>query len=268
MIIALAGQAWLEKLDASRANVLSGAARLDGSRLCDVAHREARLALAALPMPVDAATHLRAAHAAARPYLQRLLAHDPAAEVVASLPGYTYTPRKILRRVLDHALDHLNQIDQWLDWQLAGIFPTPTDGWVGSAVTLDEDRAPLNAAELAAWLWRIDLAVEMVARRASRLAEDQLDWMPPDGGWSLRRILRHLAATELFYSIWLDEPLPDQPVARYTEANRRMRARLAEALVHSEWANVMLFDSDALPTTPKHIAQEALEAEQALLVGA
>jgi uncharacterized protein (DUF849 family) len=47
-----------------------------------------------------------------------------------------------------------------------------------------------------------------------------------------------------------------------------MRARLAEALAHSEWANVMLFDSDALPTTPKHIAQEALEAEQALLVGA
>ncbi len=35
----------------------------------------------------------------------------------AGVGRYTYTPRKILRRVLDHALDHLNQIDQWLAWQ-------------------------------------------------------------------------------------------------------------------------------------------------------
>jgi len=30
--------------------------------------------------------------------------------------------------VLDHALDHLNQIGQWLAWQRHGIAPTPTDG--------------------------------------------------------------------------------------------------------------------------------------------
>ena len=35
----------------------------------------------------------------------------------AGVGRYTYTPRKTLRRVLDHALDHLNQIDQWLAWQ-------------------------------------------------------------------------------------------------------------------------------------------------------
>ena len=268
MSILGACQDWLLQLDASRANVLAHGPHLDGARLCEVAHREARLALAARPMPTEAAAHLRATHAAARLHLERLHFHDPAAEVVASLPGYTYTPRKILRRVLDHTLDHLNQIDQWLDWQREGTTPTPTDGWVGSTVTLDEDHLPLQAAELNAWLWRIDLAAAMVAQRASRLTEDQLDWLPPNGGWSLRRTLRHLAATELFYSGWLDEPLPDQPVARYAEANRRMRARLAETLVRSEWADLTLFDGDALPTTPEHVAREALAVEQALLAGA
>lgn len=268
MTIAVTRQDWLARLDTSRAQVLVHATHLDGARVRDLAHREVRLALAALPMPLDAAEHLRAAHACARSYLQRLCTHNPTMEVAASAPGYTYTPRKILRRVLDHALDHLNQIDQWLDWQRNGTAPTPTDGWVGSTVTLGEDRAPLSAAELDAWLWRIDLAVGMVAQRAGRLTTDQLDWLPPDGGWSLRRTLHHLAATELFYSVWLDEPLPDEPPARYAEANRRLHARLAEVLARPAWEDVGLFDGDALPTTPERLAQEALEAEQALLAGA
>ena len=53
----------------------------------------------------------------------------PLATLVAA-DGYTYSPRKALRRVLDHALDHLNQIDQWLTWRRDGLVPTPTDGWV------------------------------------------------------------------------------------------------------------------------------------------
>src|SRR5262249_57139013 len=59
--------------------------------------------------------------------------------------SYTYTPRKPLRRVLDHALDHLNQIDQWQQWRRDGVVPTPTDGWVSSTVTVPEDRLPLTA---------------------------------------------------------------------------------------------------------------------------
>src|SRR4029079_9517806 len=90
-----------------------------------------------------------AAPAGPRHPLARLTAHDPAREVVAVMtdelftrltdarpapltapPGvgaYTYTPRKSLRRVLDHALDHLNQIDQWPTWQRHAVAPTPTD---------------------------------------------------------------------------------------------------------------------------------------------
>src|SRR2546426_11791439 len=67
-----------------------------------------------------------------------------------------FRSRKALRRVLDHALDHLNQIDQWLVWQRDGVVPTPTDGWVGSSVTLPGDLLPLSSSDLDAWLWRVD----------------------------------------------------------------------------------------------------------------
>src|SRR5215813_2928705 len=67
----------------------------------------------------------------------RLTAEPPAPlRRSAGVHRYTYTPRKVLRRVLDHFLDHLNQIDQWLAWRRDGIVPTPTDGWVPSTVTL------------------------------------------------------------------------------------------------------------------------------------
>src|SRR5215813_14156444 len=59
----------------------------------------------------------------------RLTDADPAPLSAAGVERYTYTPRKVLRRVLDHSLDHLNQIDQWLTWRRDGVVPTPTDGW-------------------------------------------------------------------------------------------------------------------------------------------
>ena len=122
--------------------------------------------------------------------------------------SYTYTPRKPLRRVLDHTLDHLNQIEQWQRWRQDGVVPTPTDGWVGSTVTLPEDRLPLTPSDLEAWLWRIDLAMGLMVQRTARLAEEELDWQPPDGGWApaarpaprrpirgaLRRVIRRGAA--------------------------------------------------------------------------
>ena len=103
----------------------------------------------------------------------------------AGIGRYTYTPRKALRRVLDHALDHLNQIDQWLAWQRHGVVPTPTDGWVPSTVTLPDDRLPLAPADLDAWLWRIDQAARLVVRRAAELSEVELD-CSTRWGWPLR----------------------------------------------------------------------------------
>jgi hypothetical protein len=245
---------WTTALDDSRERVLS-TARTGRHGAAALAHATGARMVAMwtlAPAPVDPAAHVAAAHADARPHLVRLLDHDPAVEVRSPMTNqlfvrltegserqaridytavdrYSYTPRKPLRRVLDHALDHLNQIDQWQRWRRDGVVPTPTDGWVPSTVTLPEDRLPLTPADLDAWLWRIDQAIRLLAQRAAGLTEDELDWQPPDGGWPLRRVLYHVARSENLYAASLDEALPDDPVTAYAEADSRLQASLSAA---------------------------------------
>lgn len=262
----------LAALDAPRERLLADAeaGRLNPTALRKLADHEAAYALDLHPLPRDVAAHMTAAHAWTRPYLERLPGHDPSTEVliedVDGDEGRSYTPRKTLRRVLDHALDHLNQIEQWVAWQAEGAVPVPTDGWVGSFETLDEDHAPLSAAELAAWLWRIDLTVQMVARRAAQLGAAQLDWAPPDGGWTLRRTLYHLARAERFYAVWLDEALPEQPMARYAEGSRRLRERLRLVLAAPASDGMIYTNDSGAIVAPSHIADEVLAAERRLLL--
>ena len=164
----------LKALEASRERLLAAARAGRRGKLALARATAARMIAAwtLMPAPHDPVAHVEAAHAQARIHLGRLTEHPPAVEVPSVMtadifaqltnsrppaaPGrrYTYTPRKVLRRVLDHGLDHLNQIDQWLTWQRHGVVPTPTDGWASSLVTLPGDRLPLAAADLAAWLWR------------------------------------------------------------------------------------------------------------------
>lgn len=260
-------RAWLSDIAQSRAQVLARAqaGTVDSTTLRSIADDEAALALALHPMPEDVAEHTRAAHAYAHPYLERLFTHDPAREVFVDAT-HSYTPRKILRRVLDHALDHLNQVEQWLLWQQQGLVPNPTDGWADSAVTLAEDRLPLTSAEAQAWLWRIDLVVELIATRASQLSPEQLDWVPPIGEWSLRQMFHHLALAEVYYAVWLDEALPEATVPRYAEANRRFHEQVQQLLAEPASEKTVFFESEALaPTTLDHLVQEALAAEQKLL---
>jgi len=241
----------MEALATSRVQILKTIA--DGGIVLAHAAAARMVGVHALaPAPRDPARHLGVAHTQARRHLVGLTAHDPARPVqsfmtaelfprlTAARPApltapagvgrYTYTPRKVLRRVLDHALDHLNQIDQWLAWQRDGVVPTPTDGWVPSTVTLPDDVLPLAPADLDAWLWRIDQAARLVEQRAAGLSEAQLDWCPPDGGWPLRRVLHHLARSERLYAAALDEALPaDDAQAGYHEACRRLDAAVREA---------------------------------------
>jgi DinB family protein len=195
------------------------------------------------PAPRDPVRHLEDAYARARRHLARLTVHDPSRDVPAFMTEelfsrltdahpapltapagvgrYTYTPRKTLRRVLDHALDHLNQIDQWLAWQHRGAVPTPTDGWVPSTVTLPDDRLPLTPPDLDAWLWRVDQAARLVQQRAAARSEAELDWRPPDGGWPLRRVLHHVARWQWLYAGSLDDALEGDAPSRYEQACRR-----------------------------------------------
>jgi hypothetical protein len=194
---------WSSLLDDSR-EALLGVVQTAQYGEAALAHATAGRMVAAwtlTPAPVDPVAHVEAQHADSRLHLARLLDQSADAEVVApmteqlfdrltrpvsdptpidyrSVTRYTYTPRKPLRRVLDHALDHLNQIDQWQRWRRDGVAPTPTDGWVPSTVTLAEDRLPLTAADLDGWLWRIDQATRLLVQRAAGLANDALDWQP------------------------------------------------------------------------------------------
>ena len=180
---------WDAGLDASRARTLK---TVGGGEVIITHATGARMVAAwtLVPAPRDPVVHLETAHARARHTLfgsphtipaAKDLGDDPRAVRPADRRGarpltapagvgrYTYTPRKILRRVLDHALDHLNQIDQWLMWRRDGVVPTPTDGWVPSTVTLPDDHLPLSPADLDAWLWRIDQAARFFVQRAAGL---------------------------------------------------------------------------------------------------
>jgi hypothetical protein len=240
------------------------------------------------PASRDPVRHYQEAHARARTHLARLTVHDPSREIPsfmtnelfsrltdaqpkpltapAGVGRYTYTPRKALRRVLDHALDHLNQIDQWLAWQRDGLVPIPTDGWVGSTVTLPGDLLPLSSSDLGAWLWRIDQAALLVRQRAGKLTEAELDWQPPDGGWPLRRVLHHLARSERLYAASIDEALPgDDPAYRYEEACRRLEETLRTAPAGGEDASLVFAGLYGVLLSREEVVDWVLTIESELL---
>jgi hypothetical protein len=73
-----------------------------------------------------------------------------------------YTPHKAIRRVADHMLDHLAQLEA----HLAGVDPLP-DSWHGSMVTTAADLTPFEQHDVdeargrltrLAQLWRLRLA--------------------------------------------------------------------------------------------------------------
>ena len=253
----------LTQLEVSRQAVLkvAQAGQVNAADLLKLANTEAGLALALVSVPADPVAHLIEAHQEARRYLEEFGLFE-ATPRVTNGSGIPFTPRKTLRRVLDHALDHLNQIDQWLAWQQQGITPTPTDGWASSALTLPEDTAPLSPADLDAWLWRIDLAVSLVVQRAGQLTPEQLDWQPPDGGWTLHQMLHHLASGEVFYSAWFHRPLPEEPLARYGEANQRFYDQARVALLDQVSEGQVFMEDDLGIFRPDQVVRDVIELEK------
>lgn len=190
------------------------------------------ITLALQPRPKDPAAHLTQSHEQARPYLVRLTKYPAHVDVIINENGYSYTPRKILRRVLDHAIDHLNQIEQWVLWQRRAIAPTPADGWAGSKVTFPDDHVPLHEDELNAWLWRIDITNRTIEHRLWDLSAEQIHWQPPDDGWSIYTIIHHLAFGELFYATAIENALPPETALRLPEAITRFQGAAQVVLKH------------------------------------
>ncbi|MFF2075300.1 hypothetical protein ACFVXG_11175 [Kitasatospora sp. NPDC058162] len=113
---------------------------------------------------------------------------------VVNADGRTYTPHKVVRRVADHLLDHLAEVEA----RLAGE-PAAADHWHASNVTTPADLAPFTAADLDEARSRLTRLGGIWAQRVAALSERQLD-DSPGTGWSFRQIVCHLAGAAAYYA--------------------------------------------------------------------
>ncbi|MFC4054826.1 hypothetical protein ACFOY4_34500 [Actinomadura syzygii] len=97
-----------------------------------------------------------------------------------------YTPHKAIRRVADHLVDHLAEVEA----RLAGR-PTIPDDWHASAITTPADLAPFTDQDLDEAVSRLTRLGHIWADRLTVLTADQLDQSPGEG-WTFRQIVFHL----------------------------------------------------------------------------
>lgn len=103
-----------------------------------------------------------------------------------------YTPHKAIRRIADHLIDHLAEVEA----RLAGQ-PTPSDGWHASMITTEADLAPFTEVDLDEARSRLERIALIWANRLHRLTPEQLDHSPGDG-WSFREIAFHLGDSNYY----------------------------------------------------------------------
>ncbi|MFE0821832.1 hypothetical protein [Streptomyces sp. NPDC058847] len=104
----------------------------------------------------------------------------------AHVDGRVYTPHKAIRRVADHMVDHLAEMEA----RLVGEETQP-DHWHASTVTTEADRAPFTREDLDEARSRLTRLARIWANRLDALTEEQLTHSPGDG-WSFRRLAEHL----------------------------------------------------------------------------
>jgi hypothetical protein len=106
----------------------------------------------------------------------------------SDLPGGTvFTPHKAIRRIADHLVDHLAQ----LEVLLAGAEPI-ADTWHGRSVTLATDWAPFTEADLNEARNRLRRLGQVYALRLDSLDEAALD-ASRGQAWTIRQIVEHVA---------------------------------------------------------------------------
>ncbi|BCJ35745.1 hypothetical protein Athai_32480 [Actinocatenispora thailandica] len=104
--------------------------------------------------------------------------------------GNAWTPHKALRRVADHLIDHLAEIE----CRLAGV-PTEPDRWHGRRLTLDADFARFTEADLDEATSRLRRLALCYRSRLAGLPAATLDApsAPASGAWTIRQIVHHVA---------------------------------------------------------------------------
>lgn len=103
-----------------------------------------------------------------------------------------YTPHKAVRRVGDHIVDHLAEVEALL----AGQPPAP-DRWGASQVTTDADRAAFTEADLIEAEQRLRRLARIFALRLASAGPSEWD-VPRGENWTLREIATHLAGSRWY----------------------------------------------------------------------
>ncbi|MEV7182653.1 hypothetical protein [Kitasatospora sp. NPDC093102] len=113
---------------------------------------------------------------------------------IVNADGRTYAPYKAVRRITDHLLDHLAELDA----RLAGE-PTEPDHWHASNVTTTADLAPFTTADLDEARSRLTRLAGIWSRRVAALPDGRLD-DSPGAGWSFRQIVCHVSEAGYYYA--------------------------------------------------------------------
>jgi hypothetical protein len=106
-----------------------------------------------------------------------------------------YTPIKSLRRVSDHLIDHLAEIEA----RTAGT-PTIVDTWHGSFMTTPSDLALFTVEDLNDARNRLERLKQMWRLRLEGLSDEELDKRAGDE-WSIREVAFHVAESAYYAEV-------------------------------------------------------------------